>query len=164
MNAKPLAMLMACGLLALPARADNAMMKNDMMKAPPGQSMVDPDARQPLKMPAAAQNTLRMEMLERLQALQQIFQAIAMGKPQEAAPVAKAAIGMGVMMRHGQRAPEAIPRNYMSEAMMPLSRQSHMLGDQLAEALQSGERGRIDAKLAEVVGNCVACHNLFRLQ
>jgi hypothetical protein len=103
-------------------------------------------------------------MLERLQAVQKIMQSIADGKPQEAAMIAKAGIGMGVMMRHGQRPPEAIPRNYMPEAMQPLSKQSHMLGDELSEMLKSGDRARIDAKLTEVMGNCVACHNLFRLQ
>ena len=123
----------------------------------------DPDSRQLLQMPAAAKNTLRIEMLERLQGLQQIMQAIADGKPQDAAAVAKAAIGTGVMMRHNKRSPEAMPRNYMPEGMMPLSRQSHMLGDELSEALKSGDRKRIDAKLGEVVGNCVACHNIYRI-
>lgn len=123
----------------------------------------DPGTRQLLQMPAAAKNTLRTEMLERLTALQAIMQAVAAGKPQEAAPIAKAAIGMGVMMRHAKRPPEAIPRNYMPEGMMPLSKQSHMLGDELSEALKSGDRARIDGKLAEVAGNCVACHNLYRV-
>lgn len=123
----------------------------------------DPDTRQLLQMPAAAKNTLRTEMLERLLALQAVMQAVAAGKPQDAAQIAKAAIGMGVMMRHGKRAPEAIPRNYMPEAMMPLSKQSHMLGDELAEALKSGDRAKIDAKLSEVMGNCVTCHALYRI-
>jgi hypothetical protein len=126
-------------------------------------SVADPDTRQLVEMPAAAKNTLRTEMLERLQALQQIMQAIADGKPQEAAMVAKSGIGMGVMMRHEKRAPDAIPRKYMPEGMMPLSRQSHMLGDELSEALKSGDRKRIDAKLRDVLGNCVACHNLYRV-
>ena len=126
-------------------------------------SVPDPDSRVLLQMPAAAKNTLRIEMLERLQALQKVMQAVAEGKPQEAAQIAKAGIGMGVMMRHGQRAPEAIPRNYMPEGMQPLSKQSHMLGDELSEALKSGDRKRIDAKLTEVVGNCVSCHNLYRI-
>lgn len=123
----------------------------------------DPDSRQLLQMPAAAKNTLRVEMLERMQALQQVMQAVADGKPQDAAKIAKAGIGMGVMMRHSKRAPEAIPRNYMPEGMQPLSKQSHMLGDELAEALSSGDRKRIDGKLADVVGNCVACHSLYRI-
>lgn len=123
----------------------------------------DPDSRQLLQMPPAAKNTLRTEMLERLTALQAIMQAVAAGKPQDAAMIAKSAIGMGVMMRHGKRPPEAIPRNYMPEGMQPLSKQSHMLGDELAEALKSGDRARIDAKLAEVTGNCVACHSLYRI-
>jgi hypothetical protein len=126
-------------------------------------SVPDPDSRQLLQMPAAAKNTLRIEMLERMQALQQVMQAIADGKPQDAANIAKAGIGMGVMMRHKMRAPEAIPRNYMPEGMQPLSKQSHMLGDELAEALASGDRKRIDAKIADVVGNCVACHSVYRI-
>lgn len=123
----------------------------------------DPGARQLLVMPDTAKNTLRIEMMERLQALQQILQAIAVGTPQDATQVAKAGIGTGVMMRHSKRPPEAIPRNYMPEAMLPLSKQSHMLGDELSEALKSGDRKRIDTKLGEVVGNCVACHNLYRI-
>jgi len=126
-------------------------------------SVPDPDTRILLQMPAAAKNTLRIEMLERLQALQKVMQAVADGKPQEAAQIAKAGIGMGVMMRHGKRAPDAIPRNYMPEGMQPLSKQSHMLGDELSEALKAGDRKRIDAKLTEVVGNCVSCHNLYRI-
>ena len=124
-----------------------------------------PDAgdRQLLQMPAAAKNTLHIEMLERMQALQQVMRAIADGTPQDAAQLAKAGIGMGVMMRHSKRPPEAIPRNYMPEGMMPLSKQSHMLGDEQSEALASGDRKRIDGKLSEVLGNCVACHNQFRI-
>lgn len=135
------------------ASAADVMLKN----------VADPDSRQLLEMPAAAKNTLRIEMLERLQALQLVMQAVADGRPQEAAQVARSGIGMGVMMRHEQRAPEAIPRRYMPEGMMPLSRQSHMLGDELAEALKSGDRTRIDGKLRDVLGNCVACHNLYRI-
>ena len=123
----------------------------------------DPDSRQLLEMPAAAKSTLRIEMMERLQTLQQVMQAVASGKPQDAAQLAKAGIGTGVMMRHGKRPPEAIPRNYMPESMKPLSKQSHMLGDELSEALKSGDRAKIDGKLAEVLGNCVACHNLYRV-
>ena len=123
----------------------------------------EPDTRTLLQMPAAAKNTLRIEMMERLQALQVIMQAVAAGRPQEAAMAAKAGIGMGVMMRHGKRPAEALPRNYMPEGMQPLSRQSHMLGDELSEILKTGDRARIDAKLVEVLGNCVACHNLYRI-
>lgn len=141
-------------LAASPALAAEPMMLG---------SVADPDKRQLVEMPPAARNTLRTEMLERLQALQQIMQAVAEGRPQEAAMVARSGIGMGVMMRHEKRAPEAIPRKYMPEGMMPLSRQSHMLGDELAEALKSGDRARIDGKLREVLGNCVACHNLYRV-
>ena len=152
MITKYLAVFLGAAAFALPAVAADAALNN----------VPDPDSRQLLQMPATARNTLRIEMLERLQALQLIMQAIAEGKPQDAAQVAKAAIGMGVMMRHGKRAPEAIPRNYMPEGMTPLSKQSHMLGDELSEALKSGDRKRIDVKLSEVMGNCVACHNQFR--
>jgi hypothetical protein len=123
----------------------------------------DPGSRQLLQMPGSAKNTLHIEMLERMQALQQIQQAIANGKPQDAAQIAIAGIGTGVMMRHGKRPPEAIPRNYMPETMKPLSMQSHMLGDELSEALKSEDRKRIDTKLTEVLGNCVACHGLYRV-
>jgi hypothetical protein len=126
-------------------------------------NLPDPDSRQLLQMPAPAKTTLRIEMLERLKALQIIMQAVAEGKPQEAAQIAKAGIGMGVMMRHGMRSADALPRNYMPEGMQPLSKQSHMLGDELSEALKSGDRKRIDDKMAEVLGNCVACHNLYRI-
>lgn len=153
MKSLSLIALLIASAFALPVQAADASPNN----------VPDPDSRQLLEMPAAAKNTLRTEMLERLLALQQIMQAIADGKPQDAAPVAKAGIGMGVMMRHGKRPPEAIPRNYMPEGMMPLSKQSHMLGEELAEALKSGDRARIDAKLRDVTGNCVACHNLYRI-
>ena len=139
--------------LATPALAADMTLNN----------VPDPDKRELLQWPTAAKNTLRIEMLERLQALQAVMQAIAAGKPQDAAQIAKAGIGMGVMMRHDKRPPEAIPRKYMPEGMQPLSKQSHMLGDELSEALKSGDRKKIDAKLADVVGNCVACHNLYRI-
>lgn len=153
MTKQALWVALTVGAFALPVHAAEATLNN----------VPDPDSRQLLEMPAAAKNTLRIEMMERLQALQHVMQAIAAGKPQDAAQVAKAGIGMGVMMRHGKRPPEAIPRNYMPEGMMPLSKQSHMLGDELSEALKAGDRKRIDTKLGEVVGNCVACHNLYRI-
>jgi hypothetical protein len=123
----------------------------------------EPGSRQLLQMPEAAKNTLRIEMLERLQALQQVMQALAAGRPQDGAQAAKSGIGTGVMMRHSKRSPEATPRNFMPEGMLPLSKQSHMLGDELSDALKAGNRMGIDAKLAEVTGNCVACHNLYRI-
>lgn len=153
MKKRPSFALLIVATLSLPTHAAEMALNN----------VPDPDSRQLLQMPAAAKNTLRIEMMERLQALQQVIQAIAEGKPQDAAQIAKAGIGMGVMMRHGKRPPEAIPRNYMPEGMMPLSKQSHMLGDALSDALKSGDRKRIDDKLAEVLGNCVACHNLYRI-
>jgi cytochrome c556 len=148
-----LAAVLLASLLAMPAFAADMKLN----------SVPEPDSRQLLQMPAASKNTLRIEMLERMQALQQVLQAIAEGKPQDAAQVAKAGIGMGVMMRHDKRPADAIPRNYMPEGMKPLSMQSHKLGDELSEALKSGDRKRIDGKLGEVVGNCVACHNLYRI-
>jgi cytochrome c556 len=66
-------------------------------------------------------------------------------------------------MRHSKRAPEAIPRNYMPESMQALSKQAHMQGDELAEALKSADRARIDAQLSKTIGNCVSCHNLYRI-
>jgi hypothetical protein len=123
----------------------------------------EPGSRQLLQMPEAAKNTLRIEMLERLQALQQVMQAISAGRPQDGAQAAKSGIGTGVMMRHSKRSPDATPRNFMPEGMLPLSKQSHMLGDELSDALKAGNRMGIDAKLAEVTGNCVACHNLYRI-
>jgi hypothetical protein len=126
-------------------------------------NLPDPGSRQLLQMPEAAKNTLRIEMLERLQALQQVMQAIATGRPQNGAQAATSGIGTGVMMRHSKRSPEATPRNFMPEGMLPLSKQSHMLGDELSDALKAGNRMAIDAKLAEVTGNCVACHNLYRI-
>jgi len=153
MYIKHLVVLLGVGSLALQAVAADTTLS----------SVPDPDSRQQLQMPAAAKNTLRIEMLERLQAIQIIMLAIADGKPQDAAQVAKAGIGTGVMMRHSKRPPEALPRNYMPEGMMPLSRRSHMLGDELSEALKSGDRKRIDTTLGEVIGNCVACHNQYRI-
>lgn len=126
-------------------------------------NLADPGSRQLLQMPEAAKSTLRIEMLERLQALQQVMQALAAGRPQDGAQAAKSGIGTGVMMRHSKRSPEATPRNFMPEGMLPLSKQSHMLGDELSDALKAGNRMAIDAKLAEVTGNCVSCHNLYRI-
>ena len=126
-------------------------------------NLPEPGARQLLQMPEAAKNTLRIEMLERLQALQQVMQALAAGRPHDGAQAAKSGIETGVMMRHSKRSPEATPRNFMPEGMLPLSKQSHMLGDELSDALKAGNRVAIDAKLAEVTGNCVACHKLYRI-
>lgn len=40
---------------------------------------------------------------------------------------------------------------------------SGMLGDELSEALRSGDRKQIDAKLGEVIGNCAACHHIYSI-
>lgn len=156
MKTKLVAVLVGAGMSALSGQ--QAVAADATLNTVP-----EPNSRQLLDMPAAAKNTLRIEMLERLQALHQIMQANAEGKPQDVAQLAKSAIGTGVMMRHGKRHAEAVPRNFMPEGMLPLSKQSHMLGDELSEALKSGERKRIDAKLSEVTGNCIACHTLYRI-
>lgn len=124
----------------------------------------DPQRRQQVTMPEGAKRTLRMEMVARMWAVQKVLQAVAEGNPQEAEKVAREEIGTDVIDRHAMRAPEAVPANYLPPEMMKLAKKSHFLGDELAIVLKIGDRQKIDRKLAELIGNCVACHERYTLK
>jgi hypothetical protein len=124
----------------------------------------DEPARLPVDMPAAAAAAVRAEMLAKLNALHRVHTALAAGQPAEAAEFAERHLGMAAMGQHATLPPEARPGRYLPEAMMAIGRQSHRHGSELAAALKTGDRPRIDAALRDVTATCVACHSAYRLQ
>lgn len=124
---------------------------------------VPEDRRLKIDMPPAAQIALRQEMLDKLQAVQQIFSALADAQPAAAADAAERQLGLSAMGKHRQLPPAARPGQYLPEAMHALGRQSHKNGSDLAEALKRGDRAEIDGRLRDTLGTCVACHTTYRV-
>lgn len=151
---RPVFAAAAMAMLASSANAGDPLLK----------IVPDTARRQVVTMPEEAKHTLRMEMLARMWAVQKVLQAVAEGKPQEAEKIAHEEIGTDVIDRHAMRSPEAVPANYLPPDMMLMAKKSHFLGDELALTLRGGNRQKIDAKLAELIGNCVACHKRYTLK
>jgi hypothetical protein len=134
-----------------------------LLLATPALSPADESTRQKVDMPPPAASALREEMLMKLQALHKVEAALAAGNPAEAAPFVERHLGMGAMGQHAALPPEARPGRYLPDAMHNIGRQSHRIGSELAEALNAGDRPRIDAGLRDITATCVACHSSYRL-
>jgi hypothetical protein len=122
------------------------------------------DARQLVKMPAEARASLRAEMLDFQTALHQIIDALASGKPDEAADVAEKMIGVSAMGRHRTSPPNARPGMYMPDGMHAIARDMHVAGSEFAKVARSGDTNKSLAALTAVTGACVGCHRTYRTQ
>jgi hypothetical protein len=103
-------------------------------------------------------------MRDHLVALQEINEALARGRADEAARVAEERLGMTSLRLHGAHE----VAQYMPKAMQEAGTAMHRAASRFAiEAQNSGVTGDLKpalGALGEVMSACVGCHVGFRLQ
>jgi hypothetical protein len=120
------------------------------------------DTRQMVTLPAAAQATLREEMLANLRVLNEILDLVASGKVKEAGVLAEEELGITAMGKNRSLPVDARPGTYMPEAMHALGVEGHKAASEFARVAATGDRDKTVAALPKLTGACVACHFSYR--
>lgn len=134
--------LLTAALLALPAAAE--------------------DLRLFAPLSPQAQETLRLEMLDNLVALNEILALLADGKVKEAGAVAEERLGRGAMGKNARLPFDARPGPQMPAAMHEMGRNGHFVASEFAAAAATGSRDAALAKLPALMSACIACHATYR--
>jgi hypothetical protein len=122
------------------------------------------DHRVPVVFPAELREHTFANMRDHLLALQEIQAALASGKFDQASTIAEQRLGMSSLAAHGAH---EVAR-YMPQGMQNVGSAMHRSASRFASAafdasVTDDVRPAL-AALAEVTGNCVACHAGYRLQ
>ena len=122
------------------------------------------DARQLATLPAAAQATLREEMLANLRVLNAILDMVAAGKIKEAGVLAEDELGVTAMGKNRSLPVESRPGTHMPAAMHALGVEGHKAASEFARVAATGDRDKTVAALPKLTGACVACHFSYRVR
>ncbi len=120
------------------------------------------DARQLVKLPPAAQEVLREEMLGNLVALNEVLSLMAEGKVKEAGAVAEAKLGMSAMGKHRAQPFDARPGPHMPPAMHGIGVDGHKAASEFAKVAATGDRDKALVLLPSLTAACAACHYSYR--
>ncbi|HMT81291.1 MAG TPA: cytochrome C [Azonexus sp.] len=120
------------------------------------------DAREWVQLPAAAQETLRQEMLDNLVAINEVLSLMAAGKIKEAGDVAEARLGVSAMGKHRGQPFEARPGPHMPPAMHGIGMEGHKAASEFAAVARSGDRDKALVLLPNLTAACIACHFSYR--
>jgi hypothetical protein len=114
------------------------------------------------KLPPAAQEALRQEMLDNLLAVNEILSLLAEGKVREAGDAAEAKLGRSAMGKHRDKPIDARPGPHMPPAMHGIGMDGHKAASEFAAAAKGGDRDKALALLPNLTSGCVACHFSYR--
>ena len=120
------------------------------------------NAREWVQLPAAAQETLRQEMLDNLVAINEVLSLMAAGKIKEAGDVAEARLGVSAMGKHRGQPFEARPGPHMPPAMHGIGMEGHKAASEFAAVARSGDRDKALVLLPNLTAACIACHFSYR--
>ena len=120
------------------------------------------DNRQLAKLPPAAQEALREEMLGNLLAINEILTLMAAGKVKEAGALAESSLGVSAQGKHRDKPFNARPGPHMPPAMHEIGIDGHRAASEFAKAAATGDREKALAELPKLTGGCVACHYSWR--
>ncbi|MBP5986264.1 MAG: cytochrome C [Azonexus sp.] len=120
------------------------------------------DARQLAKLPAAAQESLRQEMLDNLVAVNEVLTLMAEGKVKEAGEAAEAKLGVSAMGKHRGKPMDARPGPHMPPAMHGIGMDGHKAVSEFAAVAKTGDRDKALALLPNLTSACVGCHFSYR--
>lgn len=120
------------------------------------------DTRQLAKLPEAAQESLRQEMLDNLVAVNEVLSLMAAGKVREAGEAAEAKLGMSAMGKHRGKPFDARPGPHMPPAMHGIGMDGHKAASEFAAAAKTGDRDKALALLPNITAACVGCHFSYR--
>jgi hypothetical protein len=121
------------------------------------------DPRERVDLPPLMQKHMLANIRDHLLAIETISRLLAEGRYGEAADTTEERLGMGAMQTHGghRMAP------YMPEGMRAIGSAMHRAASRLALGARDAEvRGDLAGALgglAEVMGQCVACHTAYRV-
>ncbi len=125
------------------------------------------DSRQLVKMPAMMQEHMLANMRSHLASLNEMLDALAEGKTNEAAKIAEDRLGMSSLSLHGS----AMLSKYMPEEMAALGTQMHHAASRFVIVAQDAEldpsvesQRKVYRALQQVTENCNACHQAYRLR
>lgn len=122
------------------------------------------DARQLVKLPAPAEETLRQEMRDNLVALNEIVSLTVAGKVKEAGEAAEKKLGTSVMGQHRTKPLEARPGPHMTPAMHDIAKQQHQAASAFAAIAATGDREKALTALPTLSSACLGCHLAFRIR
>ncbi len=120
------------------------------------------DTRELVKMPAAAQESLRQEMLDNLVGLNEVLSLMGQGKVKEAGAVAEKEFGVSAQGKHRTKPMDARPGPNMPPAMHGIGMDSHKAASEFAKVAATGDRDKALALLPNLTGACVGCHFSYR--
>ncbi|MBU1365510.1 MAG: cytochrome C [Gammaproteobacteria bacterium] len=120
------------------------------------------DTRQLAKLPEAAQESLRQEMLDNMVAVNEVLSLMAAGKVREAGEAAEAKLGMSAMGKHRGKPFDARPGPHMPPAMHGIGMDGHKAASEFAAAAKTGDRDKALALLPNITSACVGCHFSYR--
>lgn len=129
-----------------------------------GTAMAADDGRQLVRLPPAAESTLRAEMRANMLAVNDILALVAAGKLEEAGARAEQDLGQAMMGRHRSLPFDARPGPHMPPAMHQLGIDGHRAASAFARVAASGDREKTIAALPTLTQSCVACHYAYRLR
>jgi hypothetical protein len=122
------------------------------------------DARTPVTLPAGMKVAMLANMRDHLLAVQQIQQALAEARFDEAATLAERRLGMSSMADHGAHEVARYMPQGMREAGTAMHRSASRLAGVATDAAVSRDLRAPMAGLAELTATCVACHSAYRLE
>ncbi|MBL8428979.1 MAG: cytochrome C [Dechloromonas sp.] len=120
------------------------------------------DSRQLAPLPAAAQESLRQEMLDNMLAVNEVLVLMAEGKVREAGEVAEAKLGMSAMGKHRSKPFDARPGPHMPPAMHGIGMDGHKAVSEFANVAKTGDRDKALTLLPNLTSACVGCHFSYR--
>lgn len=120
------------------------------------------DQRQLAPMKPQAQETLRLEMLDNLMALNEILSLLAANKVKEAGEVAETRLGKSAMGKNAKLPFDARPGPQMPVAMHEIGRNGHALASEFAQVASSGDLQKALDKLPSLLNTCIGCHASYR--
>lgn len=120
------------------------------------------DTRQFVQLAPPAQETLRLEMLDNLLALNEILALLADDKIKEAGALAEERLGRGAMGKNARLPFDARPGPQMPRAMHDIGRAGHDAASAFAQAASGGDRRAALEKLPAIMNACIGCHASYR--
>lgn len=121
------------------------------------------DLRQLVELPPMMQQHMLANMRDHLQALTEIQRALAQGRFEQAADLAETRLGMTSLQSHGAQH----MGQFMPEGMRTIGTAMHRAASRFAikveEAGAGGELPPVLDAMADIMAQCAACHNGYRV-
>lgn len=126
---------------------------------PPAPRAVQEDARTPIVVPAEARAAVLEEMRQMLAALNGVLMAVVRKDPAGMAQAARSG-GTAIAVDTDPAVAARLPAEFARLGMA-----THEAFDAVAEAADAGApRDTVVARLGRLTGDCVACHETYRLE